>query len=216
MLGFRGSAGDNFARNVMKMEIASSDMQLRETDLEQSRKDHGSRIAAHLAMLIGVLLLLFLLVRPLFVSSTAKEKKDFFYQYTAQKMNDYKPGYFLYEELTDPVALMQTGVWSAYAGEMDDPEAAVADWLGEGYAVQSWDDLVEAESARLWEEWYYGTEDITSDDFILREIDRCRAGKSLPGLGDSTWLVTDPAGVRYILVRPGEKGWYIQPLAEFQ
>ena len=216
MLGFRGSAGDNFARNVMKMEIASSDMKLRETDLEQSRKDHGSRIAAHLAMLIGVLLLLFLLVRPLFVSSTEQEKKEFFYQYTAQKMNDYKPGYFLYEELSDPVALMQTGVWSAYVGAMDDPKEAVADWLGEGYTVQSWSDLVETESARLWEEWYYGTEDIASDDFILREIDRSRANKALPGLGDDTWLVTDPAGVKYILVRPGEEGWYIQPLADFQ
>jgi hypothetical protein len=160
--------------------------------------------------------LLFLMVRPLFVSSTEQEKKEFFYQYTAQKMNDYKPGYFLYKELTDPVTLMQTGVWSAYVGAMDDPKEAVADWLGEGYTVQSWSDLVETESARLWEEWYYGTEDIASDDFILREIDRSRANKALPGLGDDTWLVTDPAGVKYILVRPGEEGWCIQPLADFQ
>ena len=135
---------------------------------------------------------------------------------TAEKMADYKPGYFLYEELSDPAALMTIGVWDAFASAMNDPETVMLQWKGEGYTVQSWTDLVVAECDRLWEEWYYGTEDIASDTFILREIDRSRGNKSIPGLGDNTWLVTDPAGVQYILVKPGEKGWGLQPLEDFR
>ena len=207
----------NFVRNVMKMEMASSDMKLREQDLEQSRKDFGGSIAVHLAMLAVALVLLVLVVRPMFANPfTEREKKDYFYQLTAEKMADYKPGYFLYEELSDPAALMKIGVWDAFAGAMDDPETVMLQWKGEGYTVQSWIDLVVAECDRLWEEWYYGTEDIASDTFILREIDRSRANKSIPGLGDNTWLVTDPAGVQYLLVKPGEKGWYLQPLDNFR
>ena len=207
----------NFVRNVMKMEMASSDMKLREQDLEQSRKDFGGSIAVHLAMLAVALVLLVLVVRPMFANPfTEREKKDYFYQLTAEKMADYKPGYFLYEELSDPAALMKIGVWDAFASAMNDPETVMLQWKGEGYTVQSWIDLVVAECDRLWEEWYYGTEDIASDTFILREIDRSRANKSIPGLGDNTWLVTDPAGVQYILVKPGEKGWYLQPLDNFR
>ena len=207
----------NFVRNVMKMEMASSDMKLREQDLEQSRKDFGGSIAVHLAMLAVALVLLVLVVRPMFANPfTEREKKDYFYQLTAEKMADYKPGYFLYEELSDPTALMTIGVWDAFASAMNDPETVMLQWKGEGYTVQSWIDLVVAECDRLWEEWYYGTEDIASDTFILREIDRSRANKSIPGLGDNTWLVTDPAGVQYILVKPGEKGWYLQPLDNFR
>ena len=207
----------NFARNVMKMEIASSDTKLREADLKQSRKDFGGSIAVHLAMLAVALVLLVLVVRPMFANPfTEREKKDYFYQLTAEKMADYKPGYFLYEELSDPAALMTIGAWDAFASAMNDPETAMLQWKGEGYTVQSWIDLVVAECDRLWEEWYYGTEDIASDTFILREIDRSRANKSIPGLGDNTWLVTDPAGVQYILVKPGEKGWYLQPLDNFR
>ena len=75
-MAFMGNNFNRFARDVMRMEEASSDMKLREVDREQSAKDHGSRIAAHLAMLIGVLLLLFLVLRPLFGSSTEQEKKE--------------------------------------------------------------------------------------------------------------------------------------------
>ena len=207
----------NFVRNVMKMEMASSDMKLREQDLEQSRKDFGGSIAVHLAMLAVALVLLVLVVRPMFANPfTEREKKDYFYQLTAEKMADYKPGYFLYKELSDPAALMTIGAWDAFASAMNDPETVMLQWKGEGYTVQSWIDLVVAECDRLWEEWYYGTEDIASDTFILREIDRSRANKSIPGLGDNTWLVTDPAGVQYILVKPGERGWYLQPLDNFR
>ncbi|MBO4929640.1 MAG: hypothetical protein J6D61_04290 [Clostridia bacterium] len=47
----------------MKMEEVASDMQLREENLEQSRKDHKGRIGVHAALLIFLLLVLFLIVR---------------------------------------------------------------------------------------------------------------------------------------------------------
>lgn len=207
---------DNFARNVMKMEMAASDMKLREQDMEQSRKDFGGRITVHLAMLAVALVLMVVVVRPMFTNpATEQEKKEYFYQFAAEKMVDYKPGYFLYEELSDPDALVQDGMWQACTAHLDDPEKTVALWLGEGYTVQSWLDLVVAECDRLWEEWYYGTEDITADDFILREIERAWVDKHIPGLGENGWLVTDSAGVQYILVRPDGKEWYLRPLEDF-
>lgn len=215
-MAFMGNNFNRFAQDVTRMEIASSDMKLREVDREQSARDHSSRIAAHLAMLIGVLLLLFLVIRPLFGGSTEQEKKDYFYQFTAEKMAAYKSGYFLYDGLSDPATLVNEGAWRAFTGRVDDPAKAVTLWLGEEYTVRSWTDLVVEECDRLWQEWYYGTEDITADDYILREIDRSCANKSLPGLGDNTWLVTDGAGVQYILAHPNGTIWYIKPLEDFK
>ncbi len=56
----RGSQGQ---RVHMKMEEVASDMQLREENLEQSRKDYKGRIGVHAALLIFLLLVLFLIVR---------------------------------------------------------------------------------------------------------------------------------------------------------
>ena len=94
-MAFMGNNFNRFARDVMRMEVASSDMKLREADREQSAKDHGSRIAAHLAMLIGVLLLLFLVLRPLFGGSTEQEKKDYFYPCLAAPPNRRKKTIFI-------------------------------------------------------------------------------------------------------------------------
>lgn len=83
---------DNFARNVMKMEMAASDMKLREQDMEQSRKDFGGRITVHLAMLAVALVLMVVVVRPMFTNpATEQKKKEYFYQFAAEKMVDYKP-----------------------------------------------------------------------------------------------------------------------------
>ena len=56
----RGSQGQ---RVHMKMEEVASALQLREENLEQSRKDHKGRIGVHAALLIFLLLVLFLIVR---------------------------------------------------------------------------------------------------------------------------------------------------------
>ena len=47
----------------MKMEEMASDMQLREENLDQARKDHNGRIGVHAALLVFLLLVLFLIVR---------------------------------------------------------------------------------------------------------------------------------------------------------
>lgn len=47
----------------MKMEEWASDMQLREENLDQARKDHKGRIGVHAALLVFLLLVLFLIVR---------------------------------------------------------------------------------------------------------------------------------------------------------
>lgn len=56
----RGSQGQKVH---MKMEEWSSDMQLREENLDQARQDHKGRIGVHAALLIFLLLVLFLIVR---------------------------------------------------------------------------------------------------------------------------------------------------------
>ena len=207
----------DLGQNAMLMEIASSDMKLRETDLEQSREDHGGRIAAHLAMLLVPLVLLLLLVgRTLWAKPvTEQEKKDWFYQYTTEKMTQFKPLYYLYEELSDPAALLKQAGWELRTSEAENQQDAANKLLVGGGLVRSWNDLVEEECARMWEAWYYGTEDITANDYILRENGRYIDNKTIPGLGENTWLVYDGRGDEYILIH-ADGTWAARPLADFR
>ena len=207
----------DLGQNAMLMEIASSDMKLRETDLEQSREDHGGRIAAHLAMLLVPLVLLLLLVgRTLWAKPvTEQEKKDWFYQYTTEKMTQFKPLYYLYEELSDPAALLKQAGWELRTSEAENQQDAANKLLVGGGLVRSWNDLVEEECARMWEAWYYGTEDITANDYILRENGRYIDNKTIPALGENTWLVHDGRGDEYILIH-ADGTWAARPLADFR
>ena len=214
-MAFMGNNFNRFARDVMRMEEASSDMKLREVDREQSAKDHGSRIAAHLAMLIGVLLLLFLVLRPLFGSSTEQEKKDYFYQFTAEKIAVRRSDLYLYDQLSTLETLSFEDGWMVCSENTDDPGEAAVKLIGSGYLVRSWTDLVEAECERLWGEWYYGTEDITANDYILREKGRQIDDKTIPGLGENTWLVYDGRGDKYILIHADDT-WAAKRLKDFQ
>ena len=54
----------------MKMEEIASDMQMREENLEQARKDHKGRVGVHAALLIFLLLVLFLIVRGMVLGMT--------------------------------------------------------------------------------------------------------------------------------------------------
>lgn len=207
---------NDLADNVTRMEIASSDMKLRETDLEQSREDHGGRIAAHLAMLLVALLLLFLVGRALFAKpATEQEKKDWFYQYTTEKMAQFKPQYYLYEVLSDPAALLKQAGWELRTNKAENEQDAANKLLVGGGLVRSWNDLVQDECARMWEEWYYGTEDITANDYILREKGRQIDDKTIPGLGENTWLVYDGRGDKYILIHADDT-WAAKRLKDFQ
>ena len=214
-MAFMGNNFSRFARDVMRMEVASSDMKLREVDREQSAKDHGSRIAAHLAMLIGVLLLLFLVLRPLFGGSTEQEKKDYFYQFTAEKIAARRSELYLYDQLSTLETLSFEDGWMVCSKNTDDPGEAAVNLIGSGYLVRSWTDLVEAECERLWGDWYYGTEDISSDNYIQREIDRHMADKALVGLTDSSWLVIDNRDLNYILVNHNGT-WALKSLENFK
>ena len=207
----------DLGQNAMLMEIASSDMKLWETDLEQSREDHGGRIAAHLAMLLVPLVLLLLLVgRTLWAKPvTEQEKKDWFYQYTTEKMTQFKPLYYLYEELSDPAALLKQAGWELRTSEAENQQDAANKLLVGGGLVRSWNDLVEEECARMWEAWYYGTEDITANDYILRENGRYIDNKTIPALGENTWLVYDGRGDEYILIH-ADGTWAARPLADFR
>ena len=207
----------DLGQNAMLMEIASSDMKLRETNLEQSREDHGGRIAAHLAMLLVPLVLLLLLVgRTLWAKPvTEQEKKDWFYQYTTEKMTQFKPLYYLYEELSDPAALLKQAGWELRTSEAENQQDAANKLLVGGGLVRSWNDLVEEECARMWEAWYYGTEDITANDYILRENGRYIDNKTIPALGENTWLVYDGRGDEYILIH-ADGIWAARPLADFR
>lgn len=45
-------------QNHLKMEVASSDMKLREDNLDQSREDHRGRLIVHIALLLILLWIL--------------------------------------------------------------------------------------------------------------------------------------------------------------
>ena len=64
----RGPQGQ---RVHMKMEEMASDMQLREENLEQARKDHKGRIGVHAALLIFLVLVLFLIIRSMVIGFMA-------------------------------------------------------------------------------------------------------------------------------------------------
>ena len=51
----------------MKMEEMASDMQLREENLDQARKDHKGRIGVHAALLNFLLVVLFFVLRGVFL-----------------------------------------------------------------------------------------------------------------------------------------------------
>lgn len=214
-MAFMGNNFNRFAKDVTRMEIASSDVKLRETNPEQAREDHAGRMAAHLAMLIGVLLLLFLVLRPLFGGSTEQEKKDFFYQFTAEQMAARRTEYYLYDQLSTLETLSFEDGWMVCSKNTDDPSEAAVNLIGSGYLVRSWTDLVEAECERLWGDWYYGTEDISSDNYIQREIDRHMTDKALVGLTDSSWLVIDNRDLTYILVNHNGT-WALKSLENFK
>ena len=57
-----------------------------------------------------------------------------------------------------------------------------------------------AEADRLWQEWYYGDEEIRSDIFVIEQLSLHIDHRTLPALGENTWLVYDGRGDEYILI----------------
>lgn len=203
-------------KNFMRLENSSAEMQMRETNLHQARADHRNRLLLSVITLAVMAAVLFFLFRPLFAGpSTEQQKKDWFYQYTTEKMVQFKPQYYLYEELADPAALLNEAGWELRTVTAENEQDAANRLLGGGGLVRSWNDLVLEECARMWETWYYGTEDITANDYILRENGRYIDDKTIPGLGENTWLVYDGRGDKYILIH-ADGVWAARLLRDFE
>lgn len=203
-------------KNFMRLENSSAEMQMRETNLHQAKADHRNRLLVSVMTLAVMAAVLFFLFRPLFaVPFTERQKKDWFYQYTTEKMVQFKPQYYLYEELSDPAALLKQAGWELRASQAENEQDAASKLLVGGGLVRSWDDLVQDECARMWEAWYYGAEDITANDYILREKGRHINDKTIPGLGENTWLVYDGRGDKYILIH-ADGVWAARLLRDFE
>lgn len=203
-------------KNFMRLENSSAEMQMRETNLHQAKTDHRNRLLLSVITLAVMIVILFFLFRPLFaVPVTERQKQDWFYEYTTEKMVQFKPQYYLYEELSDPAALLEQTGWELRTSEAENQQDAADKLLVGGGLVRSWDDLVQDECARMWEEWYYGTEDITANDYILREKNRQIDDRTIPGLGENTWLVYDGRGDKYILIH-ADGVWAARLLGDFE
>ena len=164
--------------------------------------------------LIGVLCVAFIWWR--FFSAGeggVEEKQADFNAYVFELMEEYRPDFALYEQLAAPQALLQEEGWQTVTNSTDQPDEPVRQLLGEGGTIQSWEDLKQAEADRLWQEWYYGDEEIRSDIFVIEQLSLHIDRRTLPALGENTWLVYDGRGDEYILIH-ADGIWAARPLRD--
>lgn len=164
--------------------------------------------------LIGVLCVAFIWWRfSTDGEGTVEEKQAEFNAYVFELMEEYKPDFVLYEQLAAPQALLQEEGWQTVVSSADEPDEPVRQLLGEGCIVQSWEDLKQAEADRLWQEWYYGDEEIRSDIFAIEQLSLHMDRRTLPALGEHTWLVYDGLRTEYILMRV-DNSWAIRSMRD--
>ena len=204
-----------------KREIANqTDKPSAATDLWDNQWQKRSRWAEKgwkplaILALIGVLCVAFVWWR-LFTTDpgTAADLHVDFQNYVFELMEEYKPRFVLYEQLADPKALLQEDHWKTTTAA--DPQSAVQTLLGEGYTIQSWEELKEDKADQLWRAWFYGDQEMRGDVFIITELSLHIDRKNLPALQENTWLVTDTSGTKYILVH-AEGIWGIKFLMYYQ
>lgn len=192
----------DLARSTTRVEVVATEMEWRESQWEKSHplREKGLTKFALFA-LIGVLCVAFIWWR--FFSAGeggVEEKQADFNAYVFELMEEYKQDFLLYDRLADPQSLLQEDGWKMTRIDTDRPEEPVRQLLGEGCVIQSWEEVKQAEADRLWQEWYYGDEEIRSDVFVIRELSLHIDHRTLPALRDNTWLVYDGRGDKYILV----------------
>lgn len=163
---------------------------------------------------IGVLCVAFVWWR-LFTTDpgTAAEMRADFQNYVFDLMEEYKPRFVLYDRLADPKALLQEEHWKTTTAA--DPQGAVQALLGEGYVIQSWEELKADKADQLWQTWFYGDQEMRGDVFIITELSIHIDKQNLPALRENTWLVTDTSGTKYILIY-AEGIWGIKLLMYYQ
>ena len=159
---------------------------------------------------VGVLFIAFIGWRYFsFGPESAADLRADFNTYVFDLMEEYKPRYALYDRLSDPKALLQEEYWKTTTAS--DAQSAVQTLLGEGCVIQNWEELKQAEADRLWQEWFYAEKEKRMDVFIITELSLHIDNKTLPGLQDNTWLVTDWAGAQYILAH-ADGIWGVYPM----
>ncbi|MBO4929004.1 MAG: hypothetical protein J6D61_01005 [Clostridia bacterium] len=137
-----------------------------------------------------------------------------FNTYVFDLMEEYKPRYVLYDQLSDPQTLLQQEEhWSTTAAA--DAQSAVQILLGEGCVIQNWEEHKQAEADRLWQEWYYAEKASRMDVFVITELSLHIDHQNLPALQENSWLVQNAQGDNYLLIH-SDGIWGVKLMAWFQ
>ena len=164
---------------------------------------------------VGVLFIAFIGWRYFtFGPESAADLRADFNTYVFDLMEEYKPRYVLYDQLSDPQTLLQQEEhWSTIAAA--DAQSAVQILLGEGCVIQNWEELKQAEADRLWQEWYYAEKASRMDVFVITELSLHIDHQNLPALQENSWLVQNAQGDNYLLIH-SDGIWGVKLMAWFQ
>ena len=164
---------------------------------------------------VGVLFIAFIGWRYFtFGPESATDLRADFNTYVFDLMEEYKPRYVLYDQLSDPQTLLQQEEhWSTTAAA--DAQSAVQILLGEGCVIQNWEELKQAEADRLWQEWYYAEKASRMDVFVITELSLHIDHQNLPALQENSWLVQNAQGDNYLLIH-SDGIWGVKLMAWFQ
>lgn len=164
---------------------------------------------------VGVLFIAFIGWRYFtFGPESATDLRADFNTYVFDLMEEYKPRYFLYDQLSDPQTLLQqVEHWSTTAAA--DAQSAVQILLGEGCVIQNWEELKQAEADRLWQEWYYAEKASRMDVFVITELSLHIDHQNLPALQENSWLVQNAQGDNYLLIH-SDGIWGVKLMAWFR
>ena len=136
-----------------------------------------------------------------------------FNTYVFDLMEEYKPRYVLYDQLTDPKTLLQGEHWSTTTAA--DAQSAVQALLGESCVIQNWEELKQAEADRLWQQWYYAEKASRMDVFVITELSLHIDHQNLPALQENSWLVHNAQGDNYLLIH-SDGIWGVKLMAWFR
>ena len=164
---------------------------------------------------VGVLFIAFIGWRYFtFGPESATDLRADFNTYVFGLMEEYKPRYVLYDQLSDPQTLLQQEEhWSTTAAA--DAQSAVQTLLGEGCVIQNWEELKQDEADRLWQQWFYAENYSRKDVFIVTELSLHIDHQNLPALQENSWLVQTAQGDKYLLVY-ADGIWGVKLMAWFR
>ena len=144
---------------------------------------------------------------------TAAELRNDFNSEVFKLMEEYKPRYALYDQLSDPQTLLQQEHWNTTTAP--DARTAVQALLGDGCIIQNWEELKQAEADRLWQQWFYAENYSRKDVFIVTELSLHIDHQNLPALQENSWLVQTAQGDKYLLVY-ADGIWGVKLMAWFR